>query len=134
MTRRAYLDPLRSELVNLARTAADSDSVTRDDIAITALGWVYMTSASPSCWSYGLDAFDCLVDNVRAWDLRAADDEPWERFIFPEEGIRAVSWDGDRWLACEHLNLAVDALIFAGQVSHLPVYRVEGDLIVWSET
>lgn len=134
MTRRAYLDPLRSELVNLAREAVDSDSVTRDDIAITALGWVYLTTASPSAWSYGLDSFDCLIDSVRAWDLRAENDEPWERCIFPEEGIAAVGWKQDRCNLMDTLNLAVDALIFAGQVSHLPMYRVEGDLIVWSET
>ena len=124
MSNRPMLDPLRSELVIAARMAVGTNGHTYDAISIDALGFADVSSVD-SVWSYAQDAFDSLVCAIDEWDVLAADDEPYTSCIFPEEGVRAVGWDGDRWLRCELINLLVDRVIFAGIVSHLPTYTVE---------
>jgi hypothetical protein len=121
MTRRPYLDNLRTELVCCARQAATFTGYALDDCEITALRFADISAVSAPCWQYAQAAFDKLTEAMDTWDQIAAGDEPYTSAIFPEEGVYAVAWDEDRRALCDEINDYVDRIIFAGIISHLPV-------------
>jgi hypothetical protein len=116
---------MRTELVIAARQAVGTNGHAYDSISIGALGFADVSSIFDSVWSFAQDAFDGLVIAIEQWDELADDDEPYTSAIFPEEGVRAIGWDADRWNRCQIICLLVDRIIWAGIISHLPTYTVE---------
>jgi hypothetical protein len=132
--RRPLLDPGRTELVYLARAARDLTGYRREEMTTTALGFVDLSAVSAPLWNEASEAFECLVIAVEGWDeLAARDDEPWDSAVDVAEEVRHIPWDADRWARCQLINIFIDRIIFAGMASHLPLYRVQGDLIVVTE-
>ena len=123
---RPLLDPVRRELIYLARDARGLTGYAHEDIVTSALGFVDLSTISGPLWNHATEQFECLTIALETWDeIADQQDEPYDSAVAVEEEVRALHWSEDRWARCQVINQLIDEIIFAGVFSHLPLFVVE---------